>query len=177
MARSSFAVRAQLRRPFRKGRGRDQDVSCTIPGKLHRTSETFHLSSRAQVGLAKKCHCFRPESGVEEHVIYTMHQRTPAMLLFNSVEWVWEYSMFHHVEGRQVTSLALSKTDPKTVRFRDSFDVSGAEKAAVTKKLEKGKGRAVRAPVARRNVSQQESKGVRAPVARPKVSLAEGGVR
>ena len=85
--------------------------------------------------------------------------------------------MFHHVEGRQVTSLALSKTDPKTVRFRDSFDVSGAEKAAVTKKLEKGKGRAVRAPVARRNVSQQESKGVRAPVARPKVSLAEGGVR
>ena len=38
--------------------------------------------------------------------------------------------------------------------IQDSFDVSEAEKAAVAKKLQKGEGKAVRAPVARRKVSQ-----------------------
>ena len=35
-----------------------------------------YLSSRVKVGLARKRRCFRPESGVEEHVICPMHQRT-----------------------------------------------------------------------------------------------------
>ena len=39
--------------------------------------------------------------------------------------------MSHHVEGRHATSLALSKTDSKTVTFEDSFNVYDTEKAAV----------------------------------------------
>lgn len=69
--------------------------------------------------------------------------------------------MSHHVQGQHAAPLALSATDPKTVRFTHNFDVGEAEKsavAAVVKKLRKGKGRAVRAPVARRNVSRQKSK-------------------
>ena len=67
--------------------------------------------------------------------------------------------MSHHGEGRHATSLALSKTDAKTVRFEDSFDVREAKKAAVANKLRKGKGKAARTPVTRRS----------------KVSLQKGG--
>ena len=42
--------------------------------------------------------------------------------------------MSRHVEGRHANPLALGKTDPKTVRFEDTFDVSVAEKAAVWRK-------------------------------------------
>ena len=42
--------------------------------------------------------------------------------------------MSRHVEGRQANSSALSETDPKTVRFEDSFDVCEAEQAAVWRK-------------------------------------------
>ena len=53
--------------------------------------------------------------------------------------------------------MALSKTDPNTVRFEDIFEVSEAEEAAVAKKLREGKkSKAVRAPVSRRKVSQQK---------------------
>ena len=82
--------------------------------------------------------------------------------------------MYHHVEGRHITSLVLSKTDTKTMRFKDIFDISEAEKATVAQLLRKGKGKAVRDPVARRKVSQQKRKGVRAPVARRKVSQQKG---
>eukprot|EP00904_Undaria_pinnatifida_P003764 jgi/Undpi1/13389/HiC_scaffold_8.g03048.m1 len=54
------------------------------------------------------------------------------------------------------------------MRFKDIFDISEAEKATVAKLLRKGKGKAVRDPVARRKVSQQKRKGVRAPVTRRK---------
>ena len=50
---------------------------------------------------------------------------------------VWKYSKSHHAVERRATSLALSKKDPKTARFKDSFDVSEAEKAALVKKLRK----------------------------------------
>ena len=42
--------------------------------------------------------------------------------------------MSRHVEEGHATSLALSKTDAKTVRFEDSFDGSEAEMAAVEEK-------------------------------------------
>ena len=62
-----------------------------------------------------------------------------------------------NVEGRHATSLAPRKTDAKTVRFEDSFYASEAEQAAAAKKLRKGKGKAVRAPVLHRiKVSQQK---------------------
>ena len=65
--------------------------------------------------------------------------------------------MSHHVEGRHATWLAMSKTYSKTVRHEDSFNVSEAERAAVAKRLRKGKGKPVRAPVTRRSkVSQQK---------------------
>ena len=78
MARNPLAVAGTTSATVQEWtRAKDQDVgfrtqhreSCT-------TSKTFHLSSRAQEGLAKTLRCFRPESGIEEHVIYTMHQRT-----------------------------------------------------------------------------------------------------
>ena len=49
--------------------------------------------------------------------------------------------MSHHVEGRNAISLAPRKTDTKAVRFEDSFDVSEAEKAAVTKTRERARVR------------------------------------
>ena len=49
--------------------------------------------------------------------------------------------------------MAVSKTIPQTVRFKDNSEKSEAEKAAVAKKLRKVKGKTVGAPVARRKVS------------------------
>ena len=66
--------------------------------------------------------------------------------------------MSHHIEGRHVTSLALRKQIPR-LRFEDSFGVSEAEKAAVATKLRNGKGKAVRAPVARRSKLSQHNGG------------------
>ena len=85
--------------------------------------------------------------------------------------------MSRHVEGANPASLVPRKTDPKAKRVEGSFDVSTAEKAAVTKKLRIGKGNAVRAPVACRHVSQQGNKGFRDPVVRQKILSAEGGGR
>ena len=50
---------------------------------------------------------------------------------------------------------------PKTVRFEDGFDASEAERTAVAKRLRKGKGKgkAVRAPVARRREASQQKGG------------------
>ena len=48
--------------------------------------------------------------------------------------------MSHHVEMRHAALLAVSKTSPKAVRFKDSFDVSEEEKVAVAKKLRKPTG-------------------------------------
>ena len=67
--------------------------------------------------------------------------------------------MSHPVKGRHATSLVLSKTDAKTVRFEDGFDVIEAEMAAVAKNLRKGKGKAVRAPGARCNKVSQQKEG------------------
>lgn len=41
--------------------------------------------------------------------------------------------------------------------------------------LRKGKGNAIKAPIARRKVSQKKRENVRASVARRKVSLQDGG--
>ena len=72
--------------------------------------------------------------------------------------------------------LALRKTDAKTGIFEDSLDVSEAEKAVAAKKLRTGADRAVRARVAPRTVPQQKGKAVRAPVARRRnVLQLEGG--
>ena len=86
------------------------------------------------------------------------------------------YSMSHHVESEHATSLlALNEADPKTEKFTRNFAVSEAEKAAVLGKL-KGKGTAVRAPVARRTVPHQKSAASKAPVVRRKVSSGAVGV-
>ena len=70
-----------------------------------------------------------------------LQQHTPEVpRLFNPIEWAWRYSTSHRVEGGHATSLVPRKTDPKTARFEDSFDVSEAEKATVVKAAAKGKG-------------------------------------
>ena len=64
--------------------------------------------------------------------------------------------MSHHEEGRHAASLAVSNTNPKTVRLKDSFEKNEPEKSAVAKKLRKAKGKAVGASVAHRKVSKQK---------------------
>ena len=92
------------------------------------TSQTFHLSSRAQVGLAKKCHGVRPESDVEEHVIYSMHQCTPEALIFQPCRV--GVGVFHvpprRREACHFVGSELSRSQG-CVRSKDSFDVSEAE--------------------------------------------------
>ena len=58
------------------GRSARRGLSKQRRGKLR-----LHLFSRAQGGLEIKSRCFRPESVVEAHVIYTLHQRTPEVLV------------------------------------------------------------------------------------------------
>ena len=134
-----------------------------IPGKLHIRNIPPVLSrpsgTRKKIIIALGLKAASKSTLATHNVTYTMlHQRTPKVLFCNPVEWVWKYCMSHHIEGRHATSLALSKTDPKTVRFEDSFDVSKAERAAA-KKLRKGKGKADRAPVARRSKVSQQTGG------------------
>ena len=89
-----------------------------------------------------------------------LHQRIPLTCVFcNPEDWVWRYSKSHHVEERHAASLAVSKTNPKTVRFKDSFGNIEAEQAAVAKNLRKGKNKAVRAPVARLSEVSKKKRG------------------
>ena len=73
---------AQHVRLLWRGRwGEVQDVGCRSKDGESCASDTLHLFSRAQGGLEIKSRCFRPESVVEAHVIYTLHQRTPEVLV------------------------------------------------------------------------------------------------
>ena len=87
--------------------------------------------------------------------------------------------MFHHVEQKHTSALALSKSDPNTVvRFKESYNVGKVETDAVAGKLQKckgrGKGRTARAPAPRRKVAPTK-KSVPAPIACTETSQQKGG--
>ena len=103
----------------------------------------------------------------------------PLKCIFCTPEvWVWKNSMFHHVEQQHTSALDLSKSDPNTVRFEESYNVGKVETDAVAEKLRKckgrGKGRSARAPAPSRTVAPRK-KSVPAPIARTEISQQKGG--
>ena len=75
--------------------------------------------------------------------------------------------MFHRVEQKHTSALALSKSDPNTVRFREIYNVGKVETDAVAGKLRKykgrGKDRTARAPAPRRKVAPRKKSQSHAP--------------
>lgn len=143
-----------------------------MPGKLHATY-IAGVRSRSK-WTRKKGRCFTPESGVKEHEIYNMHQRTSEVRIYNPVEWVQKQCMTRHVSEKHFCSLSLRKKYIKTLRFKDSLNLSDQEKAAATNMLRKGQGKDVKAAIARRKISHQERENVGASAARRKVSQQNG---
>ena len=103
----------------------------------------------------------------------------PLKCIFCTPEvWVWKYSTFHHVDQKHTSALALSKSDPNTVRFKESYNVGKVETDAMAGKLRKckirRKGRTARAPAPRRKVAPMKE-SVPAPIARTETSQQKGG--
>ena len=75
--------------------------------------------------------------------------------------------MLYHVDQTNTSALALSKSDPNTVIFKESYIVGKVETDAVVGKLREckgsGKGRTARAPAPRRKVAPRK-KSVPAPI-------------
>ena len=86
--------------------------------------------------------------------------------------------MFHNVEQKHTSALALSKSDLNTVRFKEGYNVGKVETDAVARKMRKckgrGKGRIARAPAPRRKVAPRK-KSVSTPIARTEYSQQKGG--
>ena len=75
------------------------------------------------------------------------------------------------------SALALSKSDPNTVRFKETYNVDKVETDAVAGKLGeckgRGKGRTASAPAPRRTVTRRDE-SVPAPIARTETSQQNG---
>ena len=88
-------------------------------------------------------------------------------------------TMFHHVEQKHTSALALSKSDPNTVRFKESYNVGKVETDAVAGNLRKwkgrGKSRTARAPAPRQKVAPRK-KSFPAPIARTGTSQQKGSL-
>ena len=86
--------------------------------------------------------------------------------------------MLYHVDQKHTYALALSKSDPNTVRFKGSYNVGKVKPDTVAGKLRacngRGKGRTARAPASRQQVAPR-NKSVPAPIACTETSQQKGG--
>ena len=123
---------------FGDGPGEDEGKTNTLV--VEPTSETFHLSSHAQVRLAKTVIALRLKLR-EEHVIiylhrYTMlHQRTPEMLILQHCRVGVE--VFHAPPRRREANKSIGSEQNRSqeCEIRRQLDVSEAEKAAAWRKI------------------------------------------
>ena len=86
--------------------------------------------------------------------------------------------MLYHVDQKHTSALALSKSDPNTVRFEESYSVGKVETDALAGRLleckGRGKGWTARALAPRRKVAPMK-KSVPTPIARTGTSQQNGG--
>ena len=105
--------------------------------------------------------------------------KVPLKCIFCTPEvWVWKYAMLYDVDQKHTSALALSKSDPNTAIFKETYNAGKVETDAVSGKLRKckgrGKGRTARAPAPRGEVAPRKN-SVPTPITRTETSQPKGG--